>query len=108
MGYIYNDEDNEPMEDPWLKYTSYSCKEEWEADMRGELDFEPYEPEKGCWDCLNYDPSKCACTKDWNNLDPAYYNSDRDDKEPNDCCSDHDSDPDADWHDFFDKEGNLI
>ena len=35
--YIYNDEDNAPMnDDPWMKYTTYSCKAEAEAIENGE------------------------------------------------------------------------
>ena len=39
MAYIYNDEDNVPMsEDPWLKYTTYSCKAEADAWENGDID----------------------------------------------------------------------
>lgn len=44
MQYIYSDEDNAPMnddamrEDPWLKYTTYSCKAEADAWENGDID----------------------------------------------------------------------
>lgn len=39
--YIYNDEDNVPMiDDPWMKYTTYSCKAEADAVESGSFDRE--------------------------------------------------------------------
>ena len=64
----------------------------------------PEPPDDGCWNCVNYDPSLGCCTKDWNNLDPAYYNKDRDDKDPDDCCRDHETDGDAEWDEFGGEE----
>jgi len=100
--YIYNDEDNVPMEDPWMKNTTYSCKAEYEADMRGELEKE--EAPKGCWNCIHYDTRHEACSLDWNNADDSYYNPDTDDRYPADCCEDHETDPDARWEDWFEEE----
>jgi len=60
----------------------------------------------GCWDCINYDWNKEACTINWNNLDPCYYNPNCDDRYPYEYCSDHDLDSDAEWDDDFAKEGN--
>ena len=65
----------------------------------------PERPSDGCWNCMNYDPSKDVCTKRWNNLDPCYYNPDLDDKDPFDYCDDHVLDEDADYDDF-DLGGN--
>ena len=59
------------------------------------------ENEHGCWDCMNYDPSKGACTLRWNNLDPSYYDPDLDDREPDEFCFEHMVDQTADWNDFF-------
>lgn len=39
-----------------------------------------------CDTCREYDGDRC--TKFWNNLDPAYYIPDRDDKDPDDYCED--------------------
>ena len=43
-----------------------------------------------CETCVHYDGRRC--TKDWNNLDPAYYIPDRDDVEPWDHCEDYEYD----------------
>ena len=61
---------------------------------------EPEKPDNGCWNCRNYDWTREACTKNWNNLDDCYYNPDLDDHDPTYCCEDHDLDPDVkpeDW-----------
>ena len=107
MAYIYNDEDNVPMnddvlpEDPVLKYTTYSSREEMKADERGEaLPFT--DPPDGCWNCLNFDWKHEACTTNWNNLDESYYNPDIDDRELTDCCEYHETDNDVKWEDVFD------
>lgn len=103
MAFIYNDEDNIPMSDELLDinghnptvYTSYS-------EMKAVEKAVPFtDPGNGCWNCMLYDPSKCACTKNWNNLDSSYYNPDEDDREPDEYCKDHELDPDAIWEDFF-------
>ena len=57
----------------------------------------PEQPEDGCWNCLNYDPGRGACTLSWNNGDDKYYNPDLDDKDPDDWCNEHETDPDAEW-----------
>ena len=57
------------------------------------------EPEDGCWNCLNYDPGRGACTLSWNNGDDKYYRPDLDDKDPDDYCNEHETDPDAVWED---------
>jgi len=103
MAYVYEDEDNVPMnddvmpEDPWLKYTTYSCKEEYEADIRGEVPFtDP--PDNGCWNCLHYNGD--FCTLLWNNLDEAYKVEWRDAKDPDDHCDEWELDKDAIWEDY--------
>ena len=63
----------------------------------------PEPPDDGCWNCLLFDPSKYACTKEWNNNDPSYYIPDRDDKCPDEYCDDHDFDPDAEWEEGGDE-----
>jgi hypothetical protein len=113
MNYIYNDEDNAPMndealydgashEDPVLKYTTYSSIAEMKADERGEALPFTDPPEDGCWNCLNFDWKHEACTMNWNNLDESYYNPDCDDRKLTDYCEDHETDPDAVWEDIFD------
>lgn len=59
----------------------------------------PESPEDGCWNCLHYDPGRGACTLSWNNGDDKYYRPDLDDKEPDDYCGEHETDPDAEWED---------
>lgn len=100
MPYIYNDEDNAPMNDDPFDYhnpTVYTSRAEAKADES--IPFtDPIED--GCWNCRNYDWTREACTKNWNNLDDCYYNPDIDDHEPTYCCEDHDKDPDVkpeDW-----------
>jgi hypothetical protein len=44
-------------------------------------------PSPSCASCENYDDG--VCMKEWNDLDPAYYIADRDDKEPSDLCDDY-------------------
>lgn len=46
-------------------------------------------PEPCCQYCIEYDPGKGRCTKEWNNLDFTYYVDWRDDKEPDDLCEDY-------------------
>ena len=100
MAYIYNDEDNEPMSD--FDFHNPPCYlDEYEAkmyDKYGDPDDED-KPDPGCWNCTQYDGN--ACMKEWNNLDPCYYIPDRDDKDPQDYCEDHETDHDAVWEDFF-------
>lgn len=84
--YIYNDEDNNPMnDDPWAgphNPTVYLSRAEMQAEES--LPFTDPEPENGCWNCWRFDGDRC--NKDWNNADPDYYLPDRDDKEPDDIC----------------------
>ena len=103
MPYIYNDEDNAPMndvEDPIMKYTTYQSREEMESAERGELDI-PFSdpPQDGCWNCRIYNGD--YCTKLWNNLDECYKDTDRDAREPSDICDDWEHDEDAVWEQFF-------
>lgn len=60
--------------------------------------------DNGCWNCLNYDPGREACTLRWNNLDDIYYNPDLDERKLTDICDDWDHDEDAIEEDFFDGE----
>ena len=50
----------------------------------------------GCWDCMNFDWKREACTIRWNNLDESYYNPDIDDRDLEEWCEHHEIDPDAD------------
>ena len=59
----------------------------------------------GCWNCVNYDPGRAACTIRWNNLDESYYNPDLDDRKPDEYCVDHVTDKEAVWEQFFEVEG---
>jgi len=44
--------------------------------------------EECCKNCIHYDASWCACTKEWNNMVPSYYVPDRDDVEEDGWCGD--------------------
>ena len=48
--------------------------------------FEEIDSQPCCQNCREFDGDHCM--KHWNNLDPAYYIPDRDDKEPDDYCDD--------------------
>lgn len=103
MDYIYNDEDNAPMNDDAFdgphNPTVYLSRAEMEAAER--LPFDDPEPDRGCWNCILFDGDHC--TKEWNNADPDYYIKWRDDKEPTDCCEDWEEDESAVKEDFFDE-----
>ena len=91
--YIYNDEDNAPMaDDPFDVHnpTVYLCRAEMKA---ADL---PEKPEDGCWNCMNFDWKREACTLNWNNMDESYYNPDADDRKLTDHCEYHETDPDVD------------
>ena len=60
-GFVYDDEDNVPMNPSPVP-----------------------EPKKGCWCCMEYDGDRCH--KDWNNNDDCYYIPWRDDKDPDSIC----------------------
>lgn len=108
MAYIYNDEDNAPMNQETFDridqdghnpttYTSY-------AEMRAAEHDLPFAelPDNGCWNCLLYDGDRC--TAYWNNADPCYYLPDRDDKKPWEICDDWQKDEGAIWEDYFDAD----
>ena len=96
MPYIYNDEDNAPMNDfdshnPTV-YTSLA-----EAMNADRLPFnEPEKPDDGCWNCIHFDWDHEACSAGWNNYDDCYYNPDTDDRDLMDHCDMWEEDPDAD------------
>jgi len=86
MPYIYDDEDNAPMfdvEEHVIQYGGYKVITDKDFD---EIPFDDPKPDNGCWNCINYDGSRC--TAHWNNADPDYYNPDTDDKDPDDWCPD--------------------
>jgi len=106
MAYLYDDEDNVPMNDDAFDridqdghnptvYTSYAEMQDAEKDL-------PFTdpPENGCWDCMSYDWTHEACTTNWNNMDESYYNPDIDDRDPDDHCDDWELNPDAEWEDW--------
>ena len=104
MPYIYNDEDNAPMNDDFVPIpgiedrqghnpTIYTCREEMKAD---ELPFTDVKNPDGCWNCVHFNWDHEACTMNWNNMDESYYNPDTDDRELTDYCEYHETDPDAD------------
>ncbi|MBQ1779294.1 MAG: hypothetical protein IIZ93_14160 [Acidaminococcaceae bacterium] len=105
--YVYNDEDNAPMNDPFEGYhnpTGYNSRSEMEYfEKRKYIEDEEkkHGPDNGCWNCQLYDWNKEACTKNWNNLDESHYIPERDDRKPDDQCEDYERDPDVTWEDFF-------
>ena len=105
MAYLYEDEDNAPMnEDAWQAAIHMTIDGQPQTVNREEpLPFtDPPEHPDGCWNCFQYDGDRCM--KNWNNADPDYYNPDTDDKEPTDWCDYHDRDPSAEWSEFFDDD----
>ena len=103
MPYIYDDEDNVPMNDenmPGIKMT-WKHYSDIIAEMAKEdpLPFsDPPLPEKGCWNCMEY--NGYACTIRWNNLDESYYDPDLDDREPTDSCPEWSLNPDVSAEEF--------
>ena len=94
--YIYNDEDNAPMNDfdrdghnPTVYLDAYSARMDREQEQKEN-------PADGCWNCIHFDWKHEACSLNWNNLDESYYNPACDDRELTDYCEDHETDPDAD------------
>lgn len=98
MPYIYNDEDNAPMNEETFDRDGHNPTvylDAYEARM-SEKHGEPEKPDNGCWNCMNFDWKHEACTLNWNNLDESYYNQDADDRKLTDSCDDWEEDPDAD------------
>lgn len=98
--YIYNDEDNVPMNEDIFDFhnpTVYGSLAEMKV-VDQEIPFTD-KPENGCWNCMQYDGDRCM--KLWNNADPDYYNPNTDDKEPDDCCEDWEECPDSVYEDYF-------
>ena len=104
MPYIYNDEDNAPMNDEAFDridrnghnptvYTSY-------AEMKAEERSLPFtdKPDDGCWNCRHYNGDFCTIL--WNNLDEAYKVTWRDERGPDDKCDEWEHDEDAIWEDY--------
>ena len=106
MRYIYNDEDNVSMNDDAFDgihnptvYGSRAEMKHWEEPLPFT---DPPLPEKGCWNCLEYDGDRCM--KNWNNMDESYYNPDTDDRDPSDHCELWERDENAVWEDFFGED----
>lgn len=100
MPYIYNDEDNNPMNDDAFDRDGHNptvYQNAYEARMYDKHS-EPAQkkPDNGCWNCINFDWKHEACTIRWNNLDESYYNPDTDNRQLTDWCGDWEEDPDAD------------
>lgn len=101
--YLYDDEDNAPMNEDampgirmdWKRYSDIIA----EMQKEEQLPFtDPPLPEKGCWNCMEYDGNRCM--KDWNNADESYYFPERDDKEPTDSCPEWSMNPDVSAEEF--------
>lgn len=97
--YVYDDEDNYPLDSNGHNPTVYPDRYTMKAWENGEPE-QQKKPDDGCWNCRNFDWKREACTVNWNNLDESYYNPDLDDRDPFDFCENHDLDPDVkpeDW-----------
>ena len=66
MPYIYNDEDNAPMNDDVIPFG---------------------DPPECCGTCRNFNGN--FCTREWNNLDECYNVTWRDERIPEDWCEDY-------------------
>jgi len=98
--YIYNDEDNVPMNQEAFDQnghnpTVYSSYAEMKA-CEQPLPFTDG-PENGCWNCLHYNGDYCTIL--WNNLDECYLNTERDERDPDDHCDDWELDKTVTWED---------
>ena len=106
MIHAYDDEDNAPMNEDAFDRNGHNPTvylSAYEARMYDKYG-EPEPKEKlsdGCWNCMNFDWNREACTAGWNNMDESYYNPDSDDRKLTDCCELHDPDPDADPAEIF-------
>ena len=101
--YVYDDEDNAPLPEGFISHnpTVYPDRYTMKAWENGEPEPKNQKVENGCWNCRNYDWNFEACTINWNNLDPCFYNPDLDDRDPTDSCEEFDLDPDVKPEDFF-------
>ena len=77
-----------------------------QAEMKAAEEEIPFDdpPRDGCWNCMIFDWNHEACTLNWNNMDESYYNPDADDRNYEDWCEYHETDPDAKWEDIFGEE----
>ena len=112
MPYIYNNEDNVPMNEEAFDRDGHNPTvylSAYEARMHnkyGEPEPKEERPSDGCWNCRNSEWNHEACTLNWNNMDESYYNPDCDDRNYTDYCEHHDKDPDVDPADWFSFGGN--
>ena len=95
MTYIFNDEDNAPMnDDAWDGPNSPTFKAE------NPLPFtDPPVPPDGCWNCREYNGT--FCTRLWNNLDECYKETERDFREPEDHCDEWQKDESVKPEDYW-------
>lgn len=97
--YIYNDEDNAPMNDfDQDGHNPTVYLDSWQARMMKKYgEPEPAKkPADGCWNCILFNWDHEACSAFWNNADESYYNPNCDDRELTDHCEYWEEDPDAD------------
>ena len=100
MAYLYEDEDNSPMnEDAWQAAIHRDAegrlhinKDAWDRAVGKKVEeplpfTDPAEPEPHCCgNCDNFDGD--YCTKWWNNMDDSYKDEDRDSRRPGETCDD--------------------
>ena len=85
MSYLYEDEDNGPMNGN--AFDRIDDKISTPAIYMDEsLPFDDPTPDDGCWNCALYTGD--ACSKEWNNGDESEYIPDRDDRGWDECCED--------------------
>jgi len=103
MPYLYDDEDNVPMNDEAFDRIEQEVSTPVafvEMKMEESLPFDDPTPDNGCWNCIEYDGDRCH--KMWNNNEEDYYLPCRDDKGWDECCEDWEENKDISWEDCHD------
>lgn len=101
MPYLYEDEDNGPMNGN--AFDRIDDKISTPAIYMDEsLPFDDPTPDDGCWNCALYTGD--ACSKEWNNGDESEYIPDRDDREWDECCETWVRNPDARWEELNESD----
>ena len=98
MSYLYEDEDNGPMNGNAFDRIDDKISTPviyMETSVEEPLPFDDPTPDDGCWNCALYTGD--ACSKEWNNGDESEYIPDRDDRGWDECCEDWVRNPDARW-----------
>jgi hypothetical protein len=115
MPYLYDDEDNAPMNEekfvikdirPGLdgkRYVAHQFKSIEEASKYYKSLKDPDAPfndppGNGCWNCLQFNGDYCTLL--WKHMDESYKIEDRDARDPDDWCPSWEKDEQAIWEDY--------